>query len=46
MRTNRLDWNIIQRAAWVATYTNGDQLVAGSKQELMRKINAYEKELN
>lgn len=42
--TNRLDWDIIKRTQWMAYHVeSGRTLVARTKDDLMKKINKFEK---
>lgn len=44
-RTERLDWEITQKSSWIATHKSSrDILVAGTKAELMSKINKWDSE--
>ena len=46
MKTSRLDWLIIKRSVWTATYKpDGTVLTARTKSALMSEINKFEQQL-
>jgi len=46
VKTSRLDWTIIKRSAWTATYKpDGTVLTAKTKSALMSEITNFEKTL-
>lgn len=45
MTTDRLDWDIVKKSSFIATYKDGTVIVARTRSELNSKINEFEKTL-